>query len=387
MVLVLHKLFKGQLRGEIADMERLLVNLFDMTRDVEQKMIDHTNFKKLNAVADNITQLPEDVGPLVVSGRQFIIDGDLYFVPPAGGSLSEKNLAHFFLFNDLLIYSERQQDYWYKFKGKLDMKSATIVTRSQRFSVKPSKSSKPSKPSTPLDKKNHIMIISGSDSITICAADFQDRDNWENYLQSVVQLNNEKKIFGISLLELSVRENQVLNGVPIVLHNLAQAWTDEALKMEGIFRISSGMSEMTACVAALNTGQRMSFEGKSPHLLANIFKTYFRELPEPVLTYNLFDKFMLVDQEKDEPKQVDLLCKLVLQLPPIHWSVLRFLIKFLVKVASFSQYNRMDSRNLGIMFEPIILKKRVIGIGDSLVYEPQIVKLFIDNLQVIFTGH
>jgi hypothetical protein len=45
--------------------------------------------------------------------------------------------------------------------------------------------------------------------------------------------------------------------------------------------------------ACMHTGQSISLDGETEvHAVASLLKLYLRELPEPLLTYHLFDDFI-----------------------------------------------------------------------------------------------
>ncbi len=45
--------------------------------------------------------------------------------------------------------------------------------------------------------------------------------------------------------------------------------------------------------AYMHTGQSISLDGETEvHAVASLWKLYLRELPEPLLTYHLFDDFI-----------------------------------------------------------------------------------------------
>jgi hypothetical protein len=87
------------------------------------------------------------------------------------------------------------------------------------------------------------------------------------------------------------------------IHSLTPLFT--ALRTEGIFRVSVSKAQVDAVRKAIDegkvtggchgyssvSGNPYEFPPDNPHLAANIFKLFFRELPEPLFTYALYDDF------------------------------------------------------------------------------------------------
>ena len=46
------------------------------------------------------------------------------------------------------------------------------------------------------------------------------------------------------------------------------------------------------CKLNNTTGEKIKFEGYDPHLIAGLLKKYFIDLPEPLLTFDLYDQFI-----------------------------------------------------------------------------------------------
>ncbi|XP_028256186.1 rho GTPase-activating protein 1-like [Parambassis ranga] len=90
------------------------------------------------------------------------------------------------------------------------------------------------------------------------------------------------------------------------------------------------------------------------HLAAVILKTFLRELPEPLLTYQLYnDIFNLASVSSDS--QVTVMKTLVESLSEENYASLRYLITFLAQVSANSEVNKMTNSNLAVVFGPNLL--------------------------------
>lgn len=96
-------------------------------------------------------------------------------------------------------------------------------------------------------------------------------------------------------------------------------------------------------------------EYQDVHVIAGVLKSYLRGLPEPLLTYRLYDDFVMAAQQPSEDKRKKAILNAVNQLPTGHYYNLRYLTKFLSILAQKSQYNKMSSQNIAIVMSPNLL--------------------------------
>jgi len=63
--------------------------------------------------------------------------------------------------------------------------------------------------------------------------------------------------------------------------------------MEGIFRISASHKDVKDYKDMFERGEDVNLETVTdPHVVANLIKVFFRELPEPLMTFDLYDCFL-----------------------------------------------------------------------------------------------
>uniref|UniRef100_A0A3P8SI92 Rho GTPase activating protein 1 n=1 Tax=Amphiprion percula TaxID=161767 RepID=A0A3P8SI92_AMPPE len=125
------------------------------------------------------------------------------------------------------------------------------------------------------------------------------------------------------------------------------------LEIEGIFRRSANVTLVKEVQLRYNSGGTVDFrEIEDVHLAAVILKTFLRELPEPLLTYQLYNdivNFACTDS------QVMIMKTLVESLPEENYTSLRYLITFLAQVSANSEVNKMTNSNLAVVFGPNLL--------------------------------
>uniref|UniRef100_A0A3Q4H8E3 Rho GTPase-activating protein 1-like n=1 Tax=Neolamprologus brichardi TaxID=32507 RepID=A0A3Q4H8E3_NEOBR len=125
------------------------------------------------------------------------------------------------------------------------------------------------------------------------------------------------------------------------------------LEIEGIFRRSANVTLVKEVQLRYNSGATVNFrEMEDVHLAAVILKTFLRELPEPLLTYQLYND--IVNFACNE-SQVTVMKTLVESLPEENYASLRYLITFLAQVSANSEVNKMTNSNLAVVFGPNLL--------------------------------
>ncbi len=104
-------------------------------------------------------------------------------------------------------------------------------------------------------------------------------------------------------------------------------------------------------------GDRVLFDltKHNVHDVAGLLKMYFREQPEPVVPLSSYAA-LLDAGSKPMDEFVPAVRREILKFPPINVECLRLLFAFLYRVAVLSEFNKMTSENLGIVFAPNLLR-------------------------------
>ena len=124
---------------------------------------------------------------------------------------------------------------------------------------------------------------------------------------------------------------------------------------EGIYRKSGGTSQLKLITQLFERGHPFDLDDQSRFndisAVTSVLKNYFRELPIPLLTFDLHEQFVQAVQIKDNPQQKEAdMRELLNKLPRPHYATFRHLIMHLHRVQARSEENRMNARNLGVVF-------------------------------------
>ncbi|XP_048377370.2 SH3 domain-binding protein 1-like [Stegostoma tigrinum] len=134
---------------------------------------------------------------------------------------------------------------------------------------------------------------------------------------------------------------------------------EKGMKEEGLFRLAAAASVLKRLKSALDSGffDPKEFNSDS-HAVAGALKSYLRELPQPLMTFDLYDEWFQAASEKDLPRKIERLREVCAKLPPESYNNLRYLIKFLAKLAEHQEVNKMSPSNIAIVLGPNLLWPR-----------------------------
>ncbi|KAM9837841.1 rho GTPase-activating protein 17a [Aulostomus maculatus] len=169
----------------------------------------------------------------------------------------------------------------------------------------------------------------------------------------------EKPAFGTGLDEHLKRSGRE---VALPLEACVMMLLETGMKEEGLFRIAAGASKLKKLKAALDcsTSQLEEFYS-DPHAVAGALKSYLRELPEPLMTHQLYDEWIQACSVSDPDKRLQALWVVCDQLPKNNKTNLRYLVKFLAKLAQDSEVNKMTPSNIAIVLGPNLLWAKTEG--------------------------
>ncbi|XP_049614191.1 rho GTPase-activating protein 17a isoform X7 [Syngnathus scovelli] len=169
----------------------------------------------------------------------------------------------------------------------------------------------------------------------------------------------EKPAFGTALDEHLKRSGRE---IALPIEACVMMLLETGMKEEGLFRIAAGASKLKKLKAALDcsTSQLEEFYS-DPHAVAGALKSYLRELPEPLLTHQLYDEWTQACSLSDSDKRLQALWLVCDKLPKNNKNNLRYLVKFLTKLAQDSEVNKMTPSNIAIVLGPNLLWAKTEG--------------------------
>uniref|UniRef100_A0A182FQB1 Uncharacterized protein n=1 Tax=Anopheles albimanus TaxID=7167 RepID=A0A182FQB1_ANOAL len=190
-----------------------------------------------------------------------------------------------------------------------------------------------------------------------------------------------RRIFNAALHTQELTDVILANGgivqIPLFVSNACQ-FILEKVNSEGLFRKTGSAKRQREIRASLEAGEPL---GRSYDVfdVANLLKTFFRDLPEPLLPCGNIQEALLrclIGEQK-----VQKLLMTCLLLPSLTLNTLAFFMQFLHTVSQHSAKNKMTIKNLAILITPNLMpfeqdQKRMAS-------NQQVVQLLIENSQQI----
>ncbi|XP_063099960.1 rho GTPase-activating protein 8 [Cavia porcellus] len=154
--------------------------------------------------------------------------------------------------------------------------------------------------------------------------------------------------FGVSLQYLKEKNQGEL--IPPVLRLTVTYLREKGLHTEGLFRRSASAQTVRLVQRLLDQGKPVNFDDYGDiHVPAVILKTFLRELPQPLLTFEAYERVMGITNVESSLRVTH--CRQILRsLPEHNYAVLRYLVAFLHTVSQESMINKMNSSNLACVF-------------------------------------
>ncbi|GLD50754.1 uncharacterized protein AKAME5_000390200 [Lates japonicus] len=169
---------------------------------------------------------------------------------------------------------------------------------------------------------------------------------------------NKEKVFGCDLLEHLTASCQE---VPQVLRCCSEFVEHHGI-VDGIYRLSGVSSNIQKLRGEFESDGNPDLNKdvylQDIHCVSSLCKAYFRELPNPLLTYQLYDKFAEAVAIQLEEERLVKIRDVLKELPTQHYRTLEFLMRHLVRMASYSSETNMHARNLAIVWAPNLLRSK-----------------------------
>ncbi|XP_043109617.1 SH3 domain-binding protein 1 [Puntigrus tetrazona] len=166
----------------------------------------------------------------------------------------------------------------------------------------------------------------------------------------------EKKVFGeplLSHLESCGRK------IAVPIEECVSMLIRTGLKEEGLFRLAAAASVVKKLKSCLDSGTVDQNEfSYDPHAVAGALKCYLRELPEPLMTFELYNDWFKAAAEKETDEKLKQLRTALQKLPTENYNNLRYLVQFLSHLSEQQAVNKMTPSNIAIVLGPNLLWPR-----------------------------
>ncbi|XP_075984190.1 uncharacterized protein LOC142981926 isoform X3 [Anticarsia gemmatalis] len=132
--------------------------------------------------------------------------------------------------------------------------------------------------------------------------------------------------------------------------------SEENMCTDGLYRASGNLSQVQKIRLEVDQNKMSVIENNTDiHVLTGSLKLFFRELKEPLIPCNMFDRVLAACSIKPREARIKEFQKIVQALPQCNRDTLQYLLEHLLRVTKYSERNRMHTANLAIVFGPTLL--------------------------------
>lgn len=146
--------------------------------------------------------------------------------------------------------------------------------------------------------------------------------------------------------------------IPSIVCRCVEEVEARGMDVEGIYRKSGGSNQVKTVQAGFE--QDGNYDISDPdldiHAVTSALKQYFRKLPTPLITYDVYETFLEAGQTSEKEKQAYKLRLAIADLPEHHRNCLEYLVLHLARVTAREGENLMTPLNLSVVFAPTIMR-------------------------------
>ncbi|XP_068165985.1 PH_BCR_vertebrate and RhoGAP_Bcr domain-containing protein [Antennarius striatus] len=163
-------------------------------------------------------------------------------------------------------------------------------------------------------------------------------------------------VFGVKINVVTKRER---SKVPLIVRQCVEEIERRGMEEVGIYRVSGVATDIQALKAAFDSNNKdvsVMMREMDVNAIAGTLKLYFRELPEPLFTDELYPNFAGGIALSDCVAKESCMLNLLLSLPEPNLVTFLFLLDHLKRVTENESINKMSLHNLATVFGPTLLR-------------------------------
>ncbi|XP_052091878.1 rho GTPase-activating protein 12-like isoform X2 [Mytilus californianus] len=188
--------------------------------------------------------------------------------------------------------------------------------------------------------------------------------------------------------ELKIICDREKTKIPKFVVKCVAAIEKRGLEHDGIYRISGNQATIQKLRCQVDQ-DKYDLDSKEWDVftLTGALKLFFRELKEPLLTFNLFDKAVPALTRESTAERLRIFRDNIHNLPKYNFETFKCLCAHLLKVTELSKENRMEVQNIAIVFGPTLIWPQHENnhcIATNMVYQSKIVEYCLLESKAIF---
>ncbi|XP_038606020.1 rho GTPase-activating protein 23 [Tachyglossus aculeatus] len=185
------------------------------------------------------------------------------------------------------------------------------------------------------------------------------------------------RAFGVRLEECQPATDN--KHVPLIVEACCRVVEDKGLENLGIYRVPGNNAVVASLQEQLNKGAAeinpQDERWQDLNVISSLLKSFFRKLPEPLFTDDKYSDFIEANRLGDARERMKTLRKLIRDLPGHYYETLKFLVGHLRTIADHSEKNKMEPRNLALVFGPTLVRTSEDNMTDMVTHMPDRYKI------------
>ncbi|KAG5262998.1 hypothetical protein AALO_G00281310 [Alosa alosa] len=166
--------------------------------------------------------------------------------------------------------------------------------------------------------------------------------------------------------------------VPLIVEVCCSLVESMGLEYTGIYRVPGNNAMVSSLQEQLNKGMEINTteeKWQDLNVISSLLKSFFRKLPEPLFTDDKYNDFIDANRLEEAGDRLKTLRKLTQDLPDHYFHTLKFLVGHLKTVADNSEKNKMEPRNLALVFGPTLVRTSEDNMTDMVTHMPDRYKI------------
>nr|XP_046225236.1 rho GTPase-activating protein 23 isoform X4 [Oncorhynchus gorbuscha] len=184
------------------------------------------------------------------------------------------------------------------------------------------------------------------------------------------------KVFGVRLEDCQPAVNNKF--VPLIVELCCGLVESMGLEYTGVYRVPGNNAMVSNLQEQLNRGLEINIteeRWQDLNVISSLLKSFFRKLPEPLFTDDKYNDFIDANRLEDSGNRLKSMKKLIHDLPDHYHHTLKFLVCHLKTVADHADKNKMEPRNLALVFGPTLVRTSEDNMTDMVTHMPDRYKI------------
>uniref|UniRef100_A0A5F9CDD0 Rho GTPase activating protein 21 n=1 Tax=Oryctolagus cuniculus TaxID=9986 RepID=A0A5F9CDD0_RABIT len=209
----------------------------------------------------------------------------------------------------------------------------------------------------------HLSVAPGAVSVESRRVTGRGAPGAPQFKKGIPQIGRRKKpaatgTFGVRLDDCPPAHTN--RYIPLIVDICCKLVEERGLEYTGIYRVPGNNAAISSMQEELNKGMAdidiQDDKWRDLNVISSLLKSFFRKLPEPLFTNDKYADFIEANRKEDPLDRLKTLKRLIHDLPEHHYETLKFLSAHLKTVAENSEKNKMEPRNLAIVFGPTLVR-------------------------------